>query len=144
MQYVLSMLYSFVHLKLYRPFLHYMASSSDDQPTNRDLSAYAVRCIGACQEIVYLNKELLDTELAPVADWTSTHMMLSAVLTLLYVVLDSQPDAQAERISRDLAMGLKVVDIHARYSFAANRCKTVLTVRISNTTVIWVLIIFRS
>jgi hypothetical protein len=79
---------------------------------------------------VHLNKELLDTELAPVADWTITHMMLSTVLTLLYVVLDSQPDAQIERVSRDLAMGLRVVDIRARYSFAANRCKTVLTVRI--------------
>jgi hypothetical protein len=130
MQYVLSILYSFVHLKLYRPFLHYMASSRDDRPTSRDLSTYAVRCISACQEIVYLNKELLDAELAPVADWTITHMMMSAVLTLLYVVLDSQPDAQAERISRDLAKGLKVVDILARYSFAANRCKTFLTVRI--------------
>jgi hypothetical protein len=111
---------------LYRPFLHYMTSSADEQPDSTQV--YASLCIRACLQIVHLNAELLDSDLTPNVNWTTAHPMMTSLFTLLYVVLECPDDERASTTIEELALGRKVLGVLARYDYGAYRCKTVLTV----------------
>ena len=128
MQYVLSTSYSLVRLKLYRPFLHYLTSSRQEQSSSRNFSLYAAESINAAQSILHLNQELLESGTQAVVNWTTTNMVLSSILTLLYVVLDSGDSQRAEIMFEDILIGRRLIDNLARYGFAANRARTFLTV----------------
>jgi hypothetical protein len=62
------------------------------------------------------------------ADWGTAQIAFSAVITLIYVVLDTSNADEADKIFKDIAVARKVHDIVADRSTAADRCRTVVTV----------------
>ena len=78
-----------------------------------------------------LNAELLDSDLTPAVNWTVSHPMMSALFTLLYVVLECPDDKIASTAINDFAVGRRVLGVLARYDYAAYRFRSVLTVTCS-------------
>ena len=61
-------------------------------------------------------------------DWTITRMLISSILTLLYVILMSQSTYEADILFKSWATGWKLLNYIAKRSFHGRRCKTTLTV----------------
>lgn len=113
---------------LYRPFLHYLSRSKDDERSRTDLSSCAAACVKVSQNTIHLNEDMCRRGVPIGAYWTAVHMTNASILSLIYVVLDPTNIDGAETIFKDMATGRKVLDVLARHSTAADRCRTVLKV----------------
>jgi hypothetical protein len=132
-QYLLAMSHAHVRIYLYRPFLHYLAKSGDiddhNKPSNTtSFSPYANTCVQACHNILRLGADMCKQGLLEGSNWAATQIIFTAVLAMLYVLLDSNLWDGAEEAFRSFALGRTVISCLAQYNGAAERGQRILTV----------------
>jgi hypothetical protein len=128
---MLRLSYAHVQLYLYRPFLHYLKTSTRENQSlgsYEKTSAYAAACITTCHEIIHFSYDICRRGHLFGAYWNVTHMIFGSILALMYMVLDSRNEKGMDAIFKDIAIGRKVLVLLARYGIAAARGKTMLTV----------------
>ena len=131
---MLLLSYEQVKLYLYRPFLHYLkASGQEDQSSGsyEKASAYATACINTSHEIIHSSYDMCRRGILCGAYWHVPHMIFSSILALMYVVFDSRHEKGTDAMFKDIAIGRKTMALLARNGIAAARGKTMLSVSVT-------------
>ncbi|KAH8822059.1 fungal-specific transcription factor domain-containing protein [Xylogone sp. PMI_703] len=129
-QYLLSMSYAHSRVILYRPFLKHI-EKGDQRQANNQLHSFAVNCVRESQIIIHLNEDMYRQGLPTALNWTATHMMLSAMLCLIYVLFHSPGPGESKEILNDLVTGQNTLGNLAQCNVTAGWHSSVLKVLIS-------------
>lgn len=125
------MTYSYIQLRLYRPFLHYdiEASGQSKQQDSTGFSPCASACIQVCQNIIALCEDMCRRGLLTEASWPTIRILTSCMLTLLYITIMYQDPHDEDTLFKALAIGRKLLDILEKRSIQGRRSKTIFKVR---------------
>jgi hypothetical protein len=116
---------------LYRPFLHYISKTMTGN-ADRRARTFAASCINISREVIKISTEMTKRSLLVGAYWFEFYTILSAVMALVFPVLDRSHDLDISELSQDAKTGREILMHHAPSSMAANRCYQMLGVRISS------------
>ena len=124
------MAYAHIEMMVYRPFLHYI--SFDIQVKNLDKRSYAcaAACVSVSRNIVHLTGEMKRKGLLIGSYWFYMYTTFSAVISLVFFVLENPQSETSAAILRDAHEGRDTLAGLAKRSLAADRCSRHLAVRI--------------
>ncbi|EHK20961.1 uncharacterized protein TRIVIDRAFT_51089, partial [Trichoderma virens Gv29-8] len=130
-QFVLALTYSYVQLRLYRPFLHYDIETIEQTKLrlSTGLSPCASACIQACQNIIELCEDMCRWGFLTEASWPAIRILTSCMLTLLYITIMHQDPHEEVVLLKSLATGRKLLNIMEKRSYQARRSKTIFKAR---------------
>ncbi|UKZ78162.1 hypothetical protein TrVFT333_005897 [Trichoderma virens FT-333] len=133
-QFVLALTYSYVQLRLYRPFLHYDIETIEQTKLrlSTGLSPCASACIQACQNIIELCEDMCRWGFLTEASWPAIRILTSCMLTLLYITIMHQDPHEEVVLLKSLATGRKLLNIMEKRSYQARRSKTIFKIIISS------------
>ncbi|KAL7928925.1 fungal-specific transcription factor domain-containing protein [Trichoderma chlorosporum] len=133
-QFVLALTYSYIQLRLYRPFLHYDIEVTEQVKRGHSarLSACGSACIQACRNIIELCEDMCKWGLLTEASWPSIRILSSCLLTLLYMTVMRQDPQDEDALFKSLATGTKLLNIMERRSYQAQRSRTIIKIIISS------------
>ncbi len=117
---------------LYRPFLHYV---SQDVVGKADYRAkdFAVSCINVCREIIQIAADMNMRELLVGAYWFEFYTIFSAIVGLVFPILETSHDLDVSQLSQDAKVGRDILMHLGPQSIAANRCHQMLAVSLTST-----------
>ncbi|KAL6832233.1 fungal-specific transcription factor domain-containing protein [Trichoderma camerunense] len=118
-QFVLALTYSYIQLRLYRPFLHYDIETADYTKTRHSISVSpcASACIQACHNIIELCEDMCRWGLLTEASWPAIRFLTSCMLTLLYITIMHQDSYEEDTLFESLATGRKLLHIMEKRSY---------------------------
>ncbi|KAL6695329.1 fungal-specific transcription factor domain-containing protein [Trichoderma pleuroticola] len=133
-QFVLALTYSYIQLRLYRPFLHYDIETADYTKTRHNLSVSpcASACIQACHNIIGLCEDMCRWGLLTEASWPAIRFLTSCMLTLLYITIMHQDSYEEDTLFKSLATGRKLLHIMEKRSYQSRRSNTIFKIIISS------------
>ncbi|KAL7952587.1 fungal-specific transcription factor domain-containing protein [Trichoderma compactum] len=133
-QFVLALTYSYVQLRLYRPFLHCDIETADYTKTGHhiSLSPCASACIQACHNIIELCQDMCRWGLLTEASWPAIRFLTSCMLTLLYITIMHQDSYEKDTLFKSLVMGRKLLHNMEKRSSQSRRSNTILKIIISS------------
>ena len=122
------MAYAHIEMMVYRPFLHYV--SSDVQLKNEDKRSYAcgAACVSVSRNIVHLTGEMKRKGLLIGSYWFYMYSTFSAVISLVFFLLENPQSETSAAILRDAHEGRDTLAGLAKRSLAADRCSRHLMV----------------
>lgn len=127
-QQLLRMAFGHAQLLLYRPFLHYVASTYKDDTTDQRAFACASACVSVSRNIIHITSEMRRRGLLAGAYWFSMYTTFFAIVSILYFVLENPNSPTSLELLRDAAEGKEVLAYFAKRSMAADRCSSALNV----------------
>lgn len=131
---MLALTYSYIHLRLYRPFLHYDIETCEQTKPRRStvLSPCASACVQACRNIIELCEDTCRWGLLTEASWPTIRILTSCMLTILYITLMHQDPYEEDMLFKAFATGRKILHIMEKRSHQARRSKTIFKARNQN------------
>jgi len=128
-QQLLRMAFAHAQLLLYRPFLHYVAQPSQNQPAvDQRAFACASACISVSRNIIHVTAEMKKRGLLVGAYWFSMYTTFFAIMSILYFILENPTSPTSSELFRDAAEGKRLLEYFAKRSMAADRCSETLKV----------------
>ncbi|KAL7905830.1 fungal-specific transcription factor domain-containing protein [Trichoderma velutinum] len=133
-QFVLALTYSYIQLRLYRPFLHYDIETTGYTKTQHNISfsPCTSACIQACQNIIELCEDMCRWGLLTEASWPAIRFLTSCMLTLLYITIMHQDPYEEDTLFKSLATGRKLLHIMEKRSYQSRRSNTIFKIIISS------------
>ncbi|KZM23457.1 DNA binding [Ascochyta rabiei] len=125
-QQLLRMAFGHAQLLLYRPFLHYVSSTYQDNATDQRAFACASACVSVSRNIIHITSEMRRRGLLAGAYWFSMYTTFFAIVSILYFVLENPNSPTSLELLRDAAEGKEVLAYFAKRSMAADRCSSAL------------------
>ncbi|KAH6633487.1 fungal-specific transcription factor domain-containing protein [Boeremia exigua] len=125
-QQLLRMAFGHAQLLLYRPFLHYVSSTYNDNMTDQRAFACASACVSVSRNIIHITSEMRRRGLLAGAYWFSMYTTFFAIVSILYFVLENPNSPTSLELLRDAAEGKEVLAYFAKRSMAADRCSSAL------------------
>jgi hypothetical protein len=118
-------------MMLYRPFLHYVSQKSCAGKTIDERSyAAAAAGVSVSRNIVHICSEMKRRGLLIGAYWFTMYTTFFAILSLVFFVLENPDKQGSQEILADANDGKETLMGLAKRSQAADRCSTVLIVRL--------------
>ena len=125
------MYYAHVRLMLYRPFLHYISKTMTGNADQR-ARALAASCINISREVIQIGTAMKTQNLLVGAYWFEFYTIFSAIMALVFPILDRSHDLNISELFQDAKTGREILMHQAPISMAADRCFQMLRVRISH------------
>ncbi|XPT04236.1 Gypsy retrotransposon integrase-like protein 1 [Ascochyta lentis] len=125
-QQLLRMAFGHAQLLLYRPFLHYVSSTYNDNTTDQRAFACASACVSVSRNIIHITSEMRRRGLLAGAYWFSMYTTFFAIVSILYFVLENPNSPTSLELLRDAAEGKEVLAFFAKRSMAADGCSSAL------------------
>ncbi|MCJ1384814.1 hypothetical protein MMC17_007932 [Xylographa soralifera] len=125
-QQLLRMAYAHVQMMLYRPFLHYVASSYHAGRFDKRSYACAAACVSVSRNIVHITAEMKRRDLLIGSYWFTMYTTFFAILALVFFVLENPNSSTSQDILKDAIEGREILASLAKRSMAADRCTVTL------------------
>ncbi|KAE8333702.1 hypothetical protein BDV39DRAFT_211817 [Aspergillus sergii] len=121
-QYELCMSYAHAQIYLYRPFLHYLVTSSTGEIRSADgFPSYASACVDASRNIIRLAQDMCHRGLFHGVHWDISNMILAASLTMLYIILARKGSSVEEMALAELRTARDLMTLLEPYTTLAKR-----------------------
>lgn len=124
--YLLRLHCAHVQLMLYRPFLQYISKKtvkSDVRATK-----FAMSCIAVSREAICIGSEMNSRNLLLGAYWFELYTIFSAIMALVFPIMDRNHDLDISGLLNDAKSGREVLRQLSSSSMAADRCIQMLAV----------------
>jgi hypothetical protein len=122
------MAFGHAQLLLYRPFLHYVSQSYNNNTVDGRAFACASACVNVSRNIIHISTEMRKRGLLAGAYWFSMYTTFFAIVSILYFVLENLTSPTSFELLRDAVEGKEVLAYFAKRSLAADRCSAALKV----------------
>ena len=122
------MAYAHIQIFLYRPFLHYVSQTSQQNNVDTRSYACAAACVSVSRNIVHLTGEMKRRGLLVGSYWFYMYTTFFAIISLVFYVLENRHSEHVEETLRDAHEGKDTLAALAAKSLAADRCSRTLTV----------------
>ncbi|KAE8417530.1 hypothetical protein BDV36DRAFT_309434 [Aspergillus pseudocaelatus] len=134
-QYELCMSYAHAQIYLYRPFLHYLVTSSTGEIRSADgFPAYASTCVDASRNIIRLAQDMYHRGLFRGVHWDISNMILASSLTMLYIILARKGSSVEEMALAELRTARDLMTLLEPYTTLAKR--TSIAVKLLTTAIL--------
>ncbi|KAE8147185.1 fungal-specific transcription factor domain-containing protein [Aspergillus avenaceus] len=121
----LCMSYAHAQIYLYRPFLHYLTTSTSAQAGAQDhFPTYASKCVDASCTIIRLAQDMYHRGLFPGVQWDIANVILAASLTMLYMALAKKGPSIQQMALTELNAAREIMILLEPYSKLAKRIST--------------------
>ncbi|KAF7617843.1 hypothetical protein F9C07_2281621 [Aspergillus flavus] len=121
-QYELCMSYAHAQIYLYRPFLHYLVTSSTGEIRSADgFPSYASACVDASRNIIRLAQDMYHRGLFHGVHWDISNMILAASLTMLYIILARKGSSIEDMALAELRTARDLMTLLEPYTTLAKR-----------------------
>lgn len=124
-QQLLRMAFGHAQLLLYRPFLHYVSKSYQNNVDQRAF-ACASACVSISRNVVHISTEMRKRGLLAGSCWFSMYTTFFAIVSILYFVTENATSPNSFEILGDAVEGREVLAHFAKRSMAADRCISAL------------------
>jgi len=121
------MAFGHAQLLLYRPFLHYVSKSYQNNVDQRAF-ACASACVSISRNVVHISTEMRKRGLLAGSCWFSMYTTFFAIVSILYFVTENATSPNSFEILGDAVEGREVLAHFAKRSMAADRCISALKV----------------
>ena len=115
-------------MMMYRPFLHYVASSCQSKGIDKRTFACAAACVSVARNIVHITSQMKRRGLLIGAYWFVMYTTYFGIIALVYFCLENPMTATGREILKDAMEGRDTLAGLARRSLAADRCTQSLAV----------------
>lgn len=133
-QYELCMSYAHAQIYLYRPFLHYLVTSSTGEIRSADgFPSYASACVDASRNIIRLAQDMYHRGLFHGVHWDISNMILAASLTMLYIILARKGSSVEDMALAELRTARDLMTLLEPYTTLAKRISIAVKVCIAIT-----------
>ena len=130
-QQLLRLAYAHVQMLLYRPFLHYVSQSNQNQKRgaiDKRSFACAAACVGVSRNIIHIMIEMKKKGLLIGSYWFTMYTTFFAILSLAFMILENPEAARSIEVLQDVMDGKEALASLSKRSMAADRCTRTLEV----------------
>ncbi|RFU29420.1 hypothetical protein B7463_g6943, partial [Scytalidium lignicola] len=122
--YLLQLHCAHVRLMLYRPFLHYISKKTEK--IDLRVKEFATSCINVSREVIRIGSEMNSRNLFFGAYWFEHYTIFSAIMALVFPIMDRNHDFDVSELLREAKAGREVLKLLSSSSMAADRCNQML------------------
>lgn len=128
LKFELEMTSFFGKIVLYRPFLHYLAKSSDGLPTAQKASQRALACIRIASTAITRAEAIQQLGLLPPASWTSIYTIFLSVACLIFLIATRDGPRSPIEAWRKAESGIRLLASTTCHETGSRQCLGILQV----------------
>jgi hypothetical protein len=128
LKYELEMTSFFGKIVLYRPFLHYLAKSSDGRPTAQKASQRALACIRIASTAITRSEAIQQLGLLRPASWTSIYTTFLSVVCLVFLIATREGARNPIEAWRKAESGIRLLASTTCHETGSKQCLDILKV----------------
>ncbi|KXL41553.1 hypothetical protein M433DRAFT_77064 [Acidomyces richmondensis BFW] len=125
-QQLLRLSYAHAQVMLYRPFLHFTASSKQAGPIDQRAYACAASYVNVSRNIIHITSHMKQKGLLNGSFWFMMYTSFFAILSLVYFAAENPDNPTTQAVIKDAIEGKQMLESLATRSMAADRCATTL------------------
>lgn len=118
----------FGKIVLYRPFLHYLAKSSDGRPTAQKASQRALACIRIASTAITRSEAIQQLGLLRPASWTSIYTTFLSVVCLVFLIATREGTTNPIEAWRKAESGICLLASTTCHETGSKQCLGILKV----------------
>ncbi|KAK5191651.1 Gypsy retrotransposon integrase-like protein 1 [Exophiala xenobiotica] len=126
--YELEMVHNFGHMILYRPFLHYLARTTVNQPPDQRLLRCAMSCVRISRNTISRSAEMLRGGFLAPAAWQSVYTIFLSLVSLIFFLATQHGNPECEAIQKESEEGIRILAKTACQDIGSRRCLDVVRV----------------
>ncbi|KAJ9499933.1 Gypsy retrotransposon integrase-like protein 1 [Exophiala xenobiotica] len=124
--YELEMVHNFGHMILYRPFLHYLARTTVNQPPDQRLLRCAMSCVRISRNTISRSAEMLRGGFLAPAAWQSVYTIFLSLVSLIFFLATQHGNPECEAIQKESEEGIRILAKTACQDIGSRRCLDVV------------------
>ncbi|KAJ9503535.1 Gypsy retrotransposon integrase-like protein 1 [Exophiala xenobiotica] len=132
LKYELEMTSFFGKIVLYRPFLHYLAKSSDGRPTAQKASQRALACIRIASTAITRSEAIQQLGLLRPASWTSIYTTFLSVVCLVFLIATREGARNPIEAWRKAESGIRLLASTTCHETGSKQCLDILKELVRN------------
>ncbi|KAJ9635752.1 Gypsy retrotransposon integrase-like protein 1 [Knufia peltigerae] len=126
LKFELEMTSFFGKIVLYRPFLHYLAKSSDGLPTAQKASQRALLCIRIASTAITRSETIQQLGLLPPASWTTIYTIFLSVACLIFLIATRDGPKNPIEAWRKAESGIRLLASTTCHETGSKQCLGIL------------------
>ncbi|KAK5056635.1 hypothetical protein LTR84_012167 [Exophiala bonariae] len=107
--YEMEMVHNVGHIILYRPYLHYLTKTKDENPPDPRLLKCATSCVKISRFTIIRSEEMFSQGFLEPAAWHSTYILFLSIVALIYFLATQHGNREYMAIQKEAERGIRLL-----------------------------------